>query len=307
MAGGEQARRGPVRAAGRVAVTRGVHRAQDGDELEAWQLVLPPGGRFTHLTSAARRGWWLPPLPDDLPVFVACPGPARPQRRGMVAFRHLDLPPHQLVRGVRLDPPAETLLACARHLGLLDLVVLLDSALRNGSTRAEIEAVARSGRRGTPTLRRAVALSDGRSESPFETLLRLLHVFCDVEVEPQFVLDDESGGFVARADLWLVGTTALHEYDGAEHLTKRRQRVDLRRARRIGNETWIRRGYTDDDVLHRAVTILRDADLSIGRVHEPSRIRAWHRELGESLFTPAGHRRLRERLGLSTCAPAVNW
>lgn len=197
--------------------------------------------------------------------------------------------------------------ACARHLALLDLVVLVDSALDTGTSREEIAEAAAARRRGAPALRRALALSDGRSESPYETLLRLLHVMCDIEVQPQHVLEDEHGAFVARADLWVVGTNALHEYDGAEHLSKKRQRTDLRRSRRIGNQTWVRRGYTDDDVLRRAVTILRDADLSLGRVHEPSRIRPWHRELSESLFTPAGQERFRRLLDLPGQSPAANW
>ena len=63
-------------------------------------------------------------------------------------------------------------------------------------------------------LRRALALSDGRSESPWESLRRVLHVVCGVPVEPQFVLLDDHGVFVARGDLRISGTTTLHEYDG---------------------------------------------------------------------------------------------
>jgi hypothetical protein len=51
-------------------------------------------------------------------------------------------------------------------------------------------------------------------------------------------------------------------------------------------------------VLHQAVGILRDADRSLGRPHDPRRIRTWHRLLAESLFTPAGTELLRRRWGL---------
>lgn len=64
------------------------------------------------------------------------------------------------------------------------------------------------------------------------------------------------------------------------------------------NTEWIRRGYTSTDVTGRGVTILRDADLSLGRPHQPERIRAWHRLLVESLFTPTGTAAFRERVGL---------
>jgi hypothetical protein len=204
------------------------------------------------------------------------------------------------VDGIPLASPAETLWSCARDLGLLDLIVLIDAALQLGScTLEELVEVAARRRYGTPRLRRAIPLADGRSESAWETLLRILHVVCNVPVEPQFVLRDESGGFVARGDLRILGTTTLHEYDGGEHRKKHRQRKDLARERRIGNVVWTRRGYTDVEVLHQAVSILRDADRSLGRPHRPDRVRAWHALLADSLFTPSGTARARRRWGLS--------
>lgn len=198
-----------------------------------------------------------------------------------------------------IDPPTEVLLACARHLAVLDMVVLVDAALHNGScTLDELEAAAARRRRGAPVLRNAIRLADARAESAWEVLLRMLHESCGVRVEPQYVLVDVDGAFVAKADLRIVGTNALHEYDGGEHLKVRQQRKDLARARRIGNEAWVRRGYTSAEVLHQATTILRDADLSLGREHRPERVRAWHALLEQSLFTPRGKRLLLERLNL---------
>ena len=129
-------------------------------------------------------------------------------------------------------------------------------------------------------------------------MLRELHRACGIEVEPQHEVVDNTGGFVARGDLWLVGTCVLHEHDGGEHLTRGRQRQDRKRDRRLGHAEWLRRGYTKDDVLHQAVAILRDADASVGREHDPSRIRGWHALLRESLVTPAGSAAFRRRLRL---------
>ena len=257
-------------------VAYGIHRPSDVDDpavadLLGWQLALPPFGRFTHLTAATAYGWWLPPLPDDLPVFAAVPRQGnRPQRAGLRVARHEVLAEPVMVDGIRLDPPAEALLACARHLSLLDVVVLVDSALRSEAvTTDHLGSTAGAVRRGAPLLRRALSMADARSDSPFETLLRILHEACEVPVQPQFELT-EDGALVAKADLWIVGTNALHEYDGDCHLPKRQQRKDLRRVRRVGNVGWVRRGYTDDDVLHHGVAILRDADLSLGREHVPA-------------------------------------
>lgn len=70
-------RRGHVRSKPWVPVSHGLYKPRrDVDrplqDLAAWQLVLPPGGALTHLTAAAAYGWWLPPLPGDMPVFAVC-------------------------------------------------------------------------------------------------------------------------------------------------------------------------------------------------------------------------------------------
>jgi hypothetical protein len=127
----------------------------------------------------------------------------------------------------------------------------------------------------------------------------LFHVTCEIEVEAQHDVHADDGEFVARGDLWLVGTRTLHEYDGGDHLQKRQQRKDLKRSTRLGHSDWIRRGYTSQDVIGQAIVILRDADESLGREHRPQRVRAWHQMLRESLFTPAGTELFRRRLGLS--------
>lgn len=300
--------RGRSPGAGWVQVTHGVHILDDRDPftaLRAWQLLLPSHGCFTHLTAAGARGWWLPPLPSELPVFVSI-GQAdpRPLRAGVRSIRLARPCEPDVVDGVRLAPPIDTLLACATDLGLVDLVVLLEGAAYAGDislTDLAGELAVTRRRRGVTTLRTALEMTDPRSESPWETLLRLLHVLCGIEVEPQYVLTGDSGQ-VARADLWVVGTRSLHEYDGEVHLPKGAQQKDLRRLRRITGVEWVRRGYTSDDVLHRAVTILRDADSAIGREHRPERIREWHALLKGSLFTPAGTTRFLSRIGQTPAA-----
>jgi hypothetical protein len=221
-----------------------------------------------------------------------------PRRAGLRITRHPAPVDARDTGGICLATPAETVLACARDLSLLDLVVVADAALHLRScTRAELEQVAARRRRGAPLLRRALGLVDARSESAYETLLRLLHVACDVPVEPQHEVYDDHGAFVARGDLWIVGTTTLHEYDGADHLgrgpaaprpeTRPRDRsrdVDAQGVRQGGRAV-------------QGVAILRDADASLGRPHRPSRIRAWHALLADSAFTAAGLRRLERRLG----------
>jgi hypothetical protein len=268
--------------------------------LAALASTLHPGGGFTHLSGAHILGWWLPPIPPGLPEFAAQDARNRPRRRELRIIRTTPDPTVTRVRGLPIVSPEDILLACARHLGLLDVVVLLDAALVAGDTSWPRLWCAASRRRfGVRRLRSALLLADDRSESPFESLLRVLHVVCDVPVQPQFELWYD-GEFRARGDLWLRGTTTFHEYDGAEHRrSKRRHRADLRRERRIADTDWIRRGYTDVEVLRQPGTILRDADRSLGRPHDPARLQAWYALLRESCFTPSGQARLLERLGLA--------
>jgi hypothetical protein len=264
----------------------------------AWRLVLPPSGMFTHLTAAAEYGWWLPPLPDDIPVFASTDKREnRPERPGLRISR-LIAPPDPVYRdGVPLAPPGETLLACARDLGLLDLVVLCDAAKHFGCRTDDLLPV-QDRRRGAPMLQRALAYADGRSESAWESVLRMLHVVCKVPVEPQYELFDEHDLLIARGDLLICGTSTIHEYDGGDHLRRPRQRKDLARLRRLGHAGYTRRGYTSHDVLWQGVSILRAADASLGRPHRPQRIRAWHALLAQSLFTARGTELRRIRWGL---------
>lgn len=278
-------------------VSRGLYRTDDCPELQAWQLVLPPCGRFTHLTAADALGWWVPPLPDLMPVVAAVDrGSNRPVRPGLRVVRSDPSDPPQAHGSLRLDAPTEVLLACARDLGMLDLLVLTDCVLHHEiCSPAALSEIAACRRRGARALRRILPLTDRRSESPWETVLRLFHSVCEAPVEPQRELVMPDGRFVGRADLWLVGTRTVHEYDGADHLARPQQRADLKRLRRMVEAGYERRGYTSHDLLREPVTILRDIDGTLGRPHEPRRLRAWHALLADSLHTGQGKDRLLAR------------
>jgi hypothetical protein len=162
------------------------------EALRGWELVLPDSAAFTSLTAAELRGWWLP-KPISHPVFVAVPIGARyPERKGLLVHRHPRPVPTATFNGFRLTTGAETLLAAARDLGLLDLVILGDSALRSGDcTLEELQATAGQQRRGAPRLRGVLPLLDKRSESPWESVMRVLHEAAGIHVEPQKEIFDQ--------------------------------------------------------------------------------------------------------------------
>jgi hypothetical protein len=232
-------------------------------------------------------------------------GATAPVRPGQLRVtRHRVPPPHDVLRGVRVTTAAETLLTCAPLLALLDLVVLVDSALRARDIELlELHLVCRQNRRGVGRLRQAVVLADAQTDSVMETLLRVLYVVCGLDVETQHTVRDADGRFVARGDVWLRGTRTLADYDGAVHADRRQQRVDRRRDRRIADADWVGRAYTDHDLLRRPATILREADAAVGRPHDPRRIRAWTALFRESSWTAAGRDELARRHGLRRPAP----
>lgn len=161
------------------------------------------GKRGVHRTDRCRRSRvWLPPVPESLPLFVAMGsvrGEVKPDRSRLLVSRHPSSPPGTLIEGLPVAPVPDALLACARWLGILDLVVMIDSALhRRLCTVDDVARAAAPRRKGAPALRTALAAADGRSESPWETLLRLLHLVLGVDVTPQVRIIDSAGGAVRR-------------------------------------------------------------------------------------------------------------
>lgn len=262
--------------------------------LAAWQVSLPSSACFTHVTAAQVLGLWLPRLPDRVAVVAQVPDGAHPVRRhGLRLLRVAAAPAPELTSGLRLAPVVEVLLSLCRDLADLDALVALDASLHLGLTsEEEVRAAAVQRRRGAPRLRRVLARADGRSESPWETVLREFHRLVGASVTPQVEVRDARGAFVARGDLHLTGTRVLHEYDGDRHLEVARQRADLRRSRRLEAAGWVRRRYTSYDLLRRAEEVLADIDRSLGRPHDRERLKPWRATVRDSALSSAGRARL---------------
>lgn len=299
--------RGQVRCRGFDRISHGLYRpTRDGldrhqsfrRELEAWLLVLPPGARFTHLTAARIRGWHLPKLPEGVPVFAAVSGThRRPRRPGLVCARLVTTPavPVQ-VDGLPVDETEEILLRAARDLGFLDLRILVESALRARDVDHDrMLAVLESGRPGVRNLRAAYRTASARTESGGETVLLVFHEVLQIAVEAQRELFDDEGTFVARADLYLSGTPYLHEYDGEVQRGKRQHAIDLRRERRLGDTAYVRKGFTLDDLLNHALTVMHEIDRALDRPHRPARFRRWQVLVQQSLYSDVGRERLLNR------------
>jgi hypothetical protein len=273
----------------------------DADELlrdlRAWLLVLPPTAVFTHLTAVLLYGWDLPTLPEQLPVWAAVQGDGpRPRRPGLICSR-LKRATEKVVRqGLPVDRPEEVLLRCARDLGHLDLAIIIESALRSGDIDQDrMEALLATRRPGVAALRAAYRAATGRPESAGEVVLVKFHELMDVPVECQVDCFDDDGTLIGRADLLVVGTRQVHEYDGAGHRDVAQHRKDLRRDRRWASSSYVRRGYTLDDLLNHAGTVMHELDRLLGRPHDPERLRRWRRLVSASLYSEEGRARVMNR------------
>lgn len=261
----------------------------------ALSLVLPSASGFGHLTAARHRGWWLPNRLGPHVTFAGTTSRVHVQRQGMYV-RRSNYAEFEEVAGVAVTTAAQTLVELARDLSLIDLVAMADCALAAGADAEEILAAARPRVVGAPKLRRAVRLADPRSESWWETILRLVHVLPGLgPVQSQVELWDDEG-FVARADLHLVGTRRYPECDGGQHREIERHRADLARDKRLSRQTLERYGYSTQEIARLPGMIIKDAEAARGLRHDPVRERIWWRFARDSTLTGHGRARLAARL-----------
>lgn len=148
----------------------------------------------------------------------------------------------QLPSGMYVTSHAQTVADCTLLLQLEALVCLLDALLhRQLLSTADLDALVRQQRWqvGVGQLRTAIALADGRAESPHETLVRLLLKPHLPGLEPQQRLVDESGVVLARFDLGDRRIRLAVEADGkAGHAGTRMAAKDARRDRVSDGRGW---------------------------------------------------------------------
>jgi hypothetical protein len=281
-------------------VTRGTYLPTGEAGLLARALAtsddLPRDSGYGHVTGLGLRGWWLPNGLQPTPLlFATTASSVHVQRQGLYVRRSA-FASTESINGVRVVSAPELLLELAQDLSLVDLVPVVDCALAGGADPAALLAAARPRSRGARTLRRAVVLGDPRSESWWESVLRLMHVVTGLgPVECQVDVVDEVG-FLARADLHLVGTNRYPECDGGEHRDRDRHDKDLRRDKSMHRNGAERYGYTTREIAHLPAMIIKDAEDARHWTHDPSRVARWWQLARTSTLTGHGRARLNARL-----------
>lgn len=219
----------------------------------------------------------LPPGPPVLEVVVA-PDVVRPRRQGVRA-RQTDLPRRDrcTLRGAEgplpVLRPARAVGDLLRLLPPVEAVVVADAVQHAGvCTRADLqtEVDGQARRRHVVRAREALALSDGRAESPPETRLRLLLVGAGLRPQPQVSVCDDAGRWVARVDLGFERERVALEYDGlAVHSTRDAFVADRRRQNALVRAGWTVLRYSAQDLRDSPEQLVQDVLHALARAAEP--------------------------------------
>jgi hypothetical protein len=212
------------------------------------------------------------PVPTRLerlrPVHVGVRAPARGMEARDIVGLCLRLEPDDLVdRGaLRLTGPTRTWLDLAAVLTLEELVAVGDHLIRWRSplvTPGELAAALERypSRTGLKRARAALPLLRDRSESPRESVLRVITVLAGLpDPECNHNVFAADGTFLARGDLAYPEYRMLLEYQGDQHRTDRAQwRSDIRRTGRLEDHGWQVLQFTDDDLRDPAALVARIA------------------------------------------------
>lgn len=219
-----------------------------------------PDAVVSHVSAARVWGW---PVPRREPGTVRLTDPHQWRRTADYRMACAPVPPeHRAHRGpVPLTSPARTLVDCGREWSLEDAVIAMDAALLAGTTTApelrDALALARHWP-GSPRVVRAVALADGRAESPLETRGRLRVVGAGLPVfQPQ--VEIWSGGrLLAVVDGWYDDAAIVLEFDGKLKYT------DPWRDRTPGQVLWEEK-RREDTLRGLDIRVVRVADEDVGR------------------------------------------
>jgi hypothetical protein len=188
----------------------------------------------------------------------------------------MQIDPQDLIeRGyLRLTGPTRTWLDLAALLTLHELVAVGDYLIRWRMPLATVGELGSAlerypSRTGVRVARTALPLLRTRSESPRESVLRVIIVLAGLpEPECNYNVFNADGTFLARGDLAYPEYRLLLEYQGDQHRTDRAQwRSDIRRTGRLEDNGWQVLQFTDDD--------LHDSDALMARILLRLRARGW--------------------------------
>jgi hypothetical protein len=244
-----RALRQSVEASRVVRLRRGVYGLGLPEGIEALRAAtVALGAVVSHDSAAVLWGLELAHRPGQ---HVTVPRNRARARHVDVIVHRLDLDEIRVRDGIPVTSPLRTVLDCSAVLSIGDAVVVADSALRAGLVGwGELRAAAsRTTGRNAAKVRKVVSLTDPRSASVLEFLLRVLLVLAGLPPdESQFVIRD-GRTFVARVDLVYHRARLVVEADGFEfHRERADYRSDRRKMNAFCRTDWSVLRFTWEDV-----------------------------------------------------------
>jgi hypothetical protein len=222
----------PVTVDGTIAEQRILESAQrlpDAGAVSGWAALRLAGGGF--FDGRAPDGRTL------RAVRLVVPRPRNLRQADLVSVGRERLEPDEVVilHGVPCTVPLRAAFDEARlSPNLREAIVAVDMALAAGLFRLDDYVAYSFGRRSWPNARRARLAgryADARSLSPGETRMRLIWVF-DAGLSPprcNWPIADLDGRRLGKPDLFGDEQGVVGEFNGAEHRTRARQAVDVKR------------------------------------------------------------------------------
>lgn len=226
-------------------------------ELQARSARLPTEAVFSGRTAGWLHGLDVPacdPIEVTLPRLACTSRPA-----GVSLMRsNLDVTEVTAVRGLRATSATRTVADLVRQMPEVEGVIHIETAVRRRLTSLaalQMWCERHVRYRGIGRLRRALHLAEPASESPMETRLRLLLVSRGLpRPSVQAVLRDETGMFIARADLLYADHRLVIEYDGVTH--RDNLQGDNRRQNRLVDGGYRVLRFTATDIFHSPAAVV---------------------------------------------------
>ncbi|MEU2348127.1 DUF559 domain-containing protein [Modestobacter sp. NPDC049651] len=230
----------------------------------AASLVMPPDAVLAGRSAAV---WWdgRTADPRDPVRVVVPPGSAWRGPHGVQVHR-TELGPGDVVTtddGVRITSVERTAWDVAVLERLKDAVACLDAMAFAGELSDHLlrqVQTAASGRWGSRRAGRALALVDGRAQSPAESWVRVACHLAGLPLPiPQYVVV-EAGDFLGKVDLAWPEAKLVVEYEGPHHFDARKKQEDDARYAALRAAGW--------RVIRLANADLRDLDAVVERIRE---------------------------------------
>ncbi|WP_198153946.1 endonuclease domain-containing protein [Catenuloplanes japonicus] len=187
-------------------------------------------------------------------MTVTVPAPQRMRAQDRLVVRHQRLPPEDVTSfaGLPVTSPARTAFDLGRQPDRRQAIIALDAMLHRKLVkqgRLADFAGGREGRPGVALFTARLAETEPLTESPMETLLRLLIIHAGLPRPiAQHDVTSKAGLWLARVDLAYPELCIAIEYEGDHHRDRDTFRQDIVRKRRLEQAGWLVLRFTADDI-----------------------------------------------------------